>query len=146
MKRTLILTGEAARKAACREVLAAPDGYAVTIGEQSKKRSQEECYHAMIGDISKQCLHYGRRLDKEAWKRLLIAAFVIVLRDNARAEGAEDPFPECGMTIPSIDGTGFVQLGVPSRGFTIKQAALFIEHLSAFGYERGVRFSAREDV
>lgn len=26
MKRTLVLTGEAARKAACRDVLAAPDG------------------------------------------------------------------------------------------------------------------------
>lgn len=145
MKRTLILTGEAARKAACREVLAAPEGFAVTIGERDKKREQEAKYHAMIGDIASQCEYMGGKRDRETWKRLLIAAFVIVLRDNAKAEGKDDPFPECGNVIPALDGRGFVQLGVPSRGFTIKQASQFIEYLYAYGYEQGVRFKAREE-
>ena len=143
MKRTLILTGEVAKKAACREILAAPEGYAVTIGERQKKREQEEKYHAMIGEIASQVEHFGQKRDKETWKRLLIAAFVIVLRENAKAEGKDDPFPEVGALIPALNGKDFVQVGVPSRGFTIKQASQFIEYLYAFGEEYGVRFVER---
>ena len=143
MKRTLILTGEVARKAACRYVLTEPEGSAVTFGPRDKKREQEEKYHAMIGQISSQAEHFGQKRDLETWKRLLIAAFVIVLRENAKAEGKDDPFPEVGALIPALNGKDFVQVGVPSSGFTIKQASQFIEYLYAFGEESGVRFVER---
>ena len=139
--RSLIITGEAARKAICRHVLAAPDGYVVTIKEPKKKRAQENMYHAMIEDIAKQTEFLGRKRTEDDWKRLLIDAYVRVARENARAEGKPDPFPRHGEILPSIDGEGIVQLGEQSRDFKISQASEFIEHLYAFGAERDVVWS-----
>jgi hypothetical protein len=119
--RPLIITGEVARKAICQHVLSAPDGYVVR-----------------IGDIAEQCHFLGRKRDRETWKRLLIDAYVRVARENAKAEGNPDPFSGQGEVVPSLDGTGVVQLGVQSRGFKVKQASEFIEYLFSFGAERGV--------
>jgi len=127
----LKITGEAARKAACREILAAPEGWVVKIGEPVKKREQEEKYHAMIGDIARQDTKKG--YDAEIWKRLLCAAYVRVARDNAAAEGKPDPFKGRGMILPNLEGDGFVQIGVATSDFTVRQASDFIEHLFAFG-------------
>ena len=137
----LTLTGQAARQAACRHILAAPDGDVVSIGKPVKRREQEEKYHAMIGDIAKQCKFFGAKLDEEDCKRVMIDAFVRVMRENAKAEGKPDPFPQHGMMIPSLNGEGVVQLGVQSRNFLVDQASLFIEYLFAFGSEQNVKFT-----
>jgi hypothetical protein len=139
--RPLVITGEVARKAICRHVLAAPEGYVVKISEPKKKRAQEEKYHAMIGDIAKHCTFMGKARDEETWKRLLIDAYVRVARENAKAEGKPDPFAGQGEVVPSLDGTGIVQLGVQSRRFKVSQAANFIEYLFAYGAEHGVEWS-----
>ena len=139
--KVIVITGDAARQAAARYSMAAPDGYVVRIEEAKKKRIQEEKYHAMIGDIAKQCKFMERKWDGEEWKRLLIAAYVVAARENATAEGKPDPFKGKGAVIPSLDGKGFVQLGVPSSGFTIRQAAEFIEYLYAYGEANNVRWS-----
>lgn len=133
MKRTLTITGEVARKAICRHVLTADEGDVVTIGPPVKRRIQEEKYHAMIGDIADQCKFMQRTWSKEEWKRLLIDAYVRVARENAKAEGKPDPFSGHGEVVPSLEGNGFVQLGIQSRGFSIKQAAEFIEYLLCYG-------------
>ncbi len=140
MKRTLTITGEVARKAICRHVMTADEGYIVTIGPQVKRRIQEEKYHAMIGDIADQCKFMQRTWSKEEWKRLLIDAYVRVARENAKAEGKPDPFSGHGEVVPSLEGNGFVQLGIQSRGFSIKQAAEFIEYLFAYGSKESVIF------
>ena len=51
----------------------------------AKSREQEEKYHAMIGDISRQMRYHGEKLDRESWKRLLVEAFVQVMRETAQA-------------------------------------------------------------
>ncbi len=140
MKRTLTITGEVARKAICRHVLTADEGDVVTIGPPVKRRIQEEKYHAMIGDIADQCKFMQRTWSKEEWKRLLIDAYVRVARENAKAEGKPDPFSGHGEVVPSLEGNGFVQLGIQSRGFSIKQAAEFIEYLFAYGSKESVIF------
>jgi hypothetical protein len=56
-----------------------------------------------------------------------------VARENAAAEGKEDPFRGRGMILPNLEGDGFVQIGVATSDFTVRQAAEFIEHLYAFG-------------
>ncbi len=132
-KRTLTITGEVARKAICNHVMAADEGYIVTIAEPVKRRIQEEKYHAMIGDIADQCLFMGRKWSREEWKRLLIDAYVRVSRENAKAEGKPDPFAGQGEIVPALEGGGFVQLGVQSRKFKVKQAAEFIEYLLDYG-------------
>lgn len=132
-KRIFRLVNETARKGAARECLEAPDGYVVTISEPVKRRIQEEKYHAMIGDIADQCLFMGRKWSREEWKRLLIDAYVRVSRENAKAEGKPDPFSGQGEIVPALEGGGFVQLGVQSRKFKVKQAAEFIEYLLDYG-------------
>jgi len=132
----LILSGEAAKKAACREVLAANDGLVMTISEPVKKREQEEKYHAMIGDIADQCLFMGEKWHKDDWKRLLIDAFAQAMRE------AGEPLHHDSRVSPSLDGHRVVQLGIQSKDFRVKEAANFIEYLQAYGVENGVRFKA----
>ena len=137
----LILTGPAAIQAAHRHLDAAPIGYVFRVEEAKKRRIQEEKYHAQLGDIAKQVPFFGKMRDEETVKRLLIDAFVRVVRDIAKGEGKPDPFPIQGAMLPSLDGEGVVQLGVQSRKFTVKQAALFIEYLYSYGAENSVRWT-----
>ena len=116
----------------------------VTIQEPVKRRVQEEKYHAMIGDIARQAVYLGRRRSLVCWKRLLVEAFVQILRDEAKAQGKPDPFP-AGEILPSIDGLRIVQVEVLTRNFTVKQASLFIEYLYAFGSESGVKWSVEHE-
>jgi len=131
----LKLTGEAARKAACRHVLAAPEGYVFRLGEPAKKREQEEKYHAMVGDIAKQCTFLGKKLALDDWKRLLVDAFAKVMRD------AGTPLHHDGRVVPSLDFERVVQLGIQTREFRVKEAAEFIEYLFAYGADSGVVWS-----
>lgn len=118
--------------------------YEVIIREYDEKsREQEEKYHAMIRDISKQLQHDGEWLDEESWKRLLIEAFVYVMREEAQATNKPDPFKSRARLMRSLDGSRIVQLGVQSRSFGKGIASNFIEYLNAWGSEQGVRFSAK---
>jgi hypothetical protein len=119
----------------------APAGYKVTIEEAAKSRDQEAKYHAMIGDIAKTCEFMGRKWDRDDWKRLLVDAFVRVMRDHAKAQGNPDPFAEECRMVPTLDGSGFVQLGAQTRHFKKRMASEFIEFLFAYGAERGVIWS-----
>jgi hypothetical protein len=138
MKQTFILAHDMARANAARAVQAAPDGYMVQISEPTKKREQEEKYHAMIGDIAKQCEFMGGKLDADDWKRLLVDMFAKVMRDLGT------PLHHDGRVIPSLDYERVVQLGIQTRYFWVREAADFIEYLYAFGAENGVRFTAAE--
>lgn len=120
----------------CRQVMAADWGLVVTISEPQKSRDQEACYHAMIGDIAKQWEFMGQKWGDEDMKRILVDAFARVMRE------AGTPLRYDGRIVPSIDGTGFVQLGIQTRRFLKSEAAQFIEYLNAFGAENGIRFTA----
>lgn len=126
-----------ARKLAAQFCFDAPDFWTVTFKEPAKSREQEEKYHAQIGDITDQCEFMGQRWSEEEWKRLLIDAF-------ARVKAAEgDPLKGWGRIVPSLDGTGFVQLGIQSRGFSKRIGSEFIEHLYAWGAENSVVWSEK---
>ena len=100
----------------------------LTITEPKKSREQEEKYHAMIGDISRQAEHMGSRWDAESWKRFLVDQFV---RDLGISQGK---------IVPSLDKTGIVQLGMQTRSFTTEQATEFIEWLHSWGADNGITF------
>ncbi len=134
-KQTFILAHPTARRNASAAVLSAADGYMVTITEPKRKQIQNEKFHAMIGDIAKQCLFMGKRQDTETWKRLLVDAF-------SKAKQAEgDPLPGHGQIVPALDGMGFVQLGIQTRSFNKRHAAEFIESLYAYGADHDVVWS-----
>ena len=138
MKATFILAHDMARANAARAVQSAPAGFVVQISEPTKKREQEEKYHAMIGDIAKQCEFMGGKLDADDWKRLLVDMFAKVMRDLGT------PLHHDGRVIPSLDYERVVQLGIQTRYFWVREAADFIEYLFSFGAENGVRFTAAE--
>lgn len=122
-KRILKLTGEAARKAACREVLAANEGYIVTIAEPTRNLEQNAKMWAMLAEISNQTDWHGNKLNPEEWKDLLSAGLVQ------------------SKVVPNLTGNGFVILGQRTSKLSKSQFAALIELITAFGVERGVVFS-----
>lgn len=98
----------------------------IEVKPESKSREQEEKYHAMINIIAKQAQHQGATWDSESWKRLLIYEF------------ARQTDLKISTIVPSLDGTGIVQLGMQSRKFTKEQATEFIEFLYAWGAQNGI--------
>ena len=95
----------------------------------NRSNEQNEKYHAMIGDISKQASHLGSKWDSESWKRLLVDLF---LRENGMYNGK---------ILQNLDGTGIIQLGFQTRNFTKEQASEFVEWLHAWGAENGITFT-----
>lgn len=96
----------------------------------NKSREQEKLYHAMIEEIAKQASHLGAKWDAEDWKRLLVDQFI----KDMNGLGASK-------IIPSLDGTGIVQLGFQTRKFTKEQATEFVEFLLAWGATNGITYS-----
>jgi hypothetical protein len=94
-----------------------------------KSRSQEEKYHAAIGEIAEQASHLGSKWDAESWKRLLLDAFA---RDTGRARGK---------VIPNLTGDGVVEIGLQSRKFTKQDASEFVEWLHMWCATNGVELS-----
>ena len=134
-KQTFIMVHDMARQRAVQAVKDAPEGHMVVISELTKKRIQEEKYHAMIGDIAKQCKFMDQRRDLDDWKRLLVDAFAKVMRD------AGTPIHHDGRVLPSLDFERVVQLGIQTKDFYVAEAAQFIEYLYSFGADRGVLWS-----
>ena len=124
--RPLVITGEAARKAICRHILAAPEGHVVTIKEATRNIEQNAKMWAMLYDIAGQADWHGIKLNAEEWKDLLSAGLV-----QSRV-------------VPNLEGNGFVILGQRTSKLTKSQFAALIELLYAFGTERGVVWSEPE--
>jgi hypothetical protein len=98
----------------------------LTIEQESKSRDQEEMYHALIGHIAKQASHLGAKWSAEDWKRFLVWQF------------AKEVGISTGKLVPSLDGTGIVQLGLQTRKFKKDEASQFTEWLLAWAAQNGV--------
>ena len=122
MKRTLTITGEVARKAICRHVLTADEGYIVTIAEPSRNLEQNAKMWAMLADLSEQTDWHGNKLNPEEWKDLLSAGLVQ------------------SKVVPNMTGNGFVILGQRTSKLSKSQFAALIELITAFAVDRGVIF------
>ena len=96
------------------------------IKAESKSRDQEAKYHAMRAEIAEQASHLGAKWSIEDWKRLMVDLF-------AKETGLQG-----GKIIPSLDGSGIVQLGLQTRSFTKEQAMEFITFLEAWGASNGI--------
>lgn len=69
----LKLTGLVAKQAACRHVLAADDGYIVTIAEPTRNLEQNALMWCLLDCMAKQTDWHGNKLNAEEWKDLLSA-------------------------------------------------------------------------
>lgn len=122
MKRTLVITGDAARSAACREIMASPVGFVVTIGEPTRTTDQNAKLWPMLDDISKQVDWYGNKLTPEEWKDVFSAAL------------------SKQKVVPGIDG-GFVVCGSRTSKMGRKEFSDLLGLITAFGAEKGVKWS-----
>ena len=79
MKRTWKLTGEAAKKAVCREVLAAPEGQVATLGDPTRTLDQNAAQWPWLEGFAQQVEipinGASMKVDNETWKQILTAAF-----------------------------------------------------------------------
>ena len=134
-KKTFIFAHQQARLRASAACMEAPEGWMCVISEPTKKRVQEEKYHAMMADIAKQTTYAGKRWDEDDMKRILIDEFA----EEMRLAG--QPLHHDSRVIPSENGRRVIQLGVQSSRFYVREAAQFIEFLYAWGAERDVVWS-----
>lgn len=130
MKRTLILTGEVARKAACREILAAPEGSAVTIGPESRTAAQNRLLHPLLTDISEQALWMGKERSMLQWKTLMVSGHAVATGNQVE------------MTV-GLEGE-VVNLRESTAAMGKKRFASLVEYVLAWGAMNGVMFSDRE--
>lgn len=135
MTRHYRLVHDEARRRAAQDCLHAEEGWIVTVSEPTRTADQNARYHAMFGDIAKQCQFMGQRWSLEDWKRLLVHAF------EKAMQKAGTPIRHGGRIVPALDGEGFVQLGTQTRNFLKGEASDFIEFLFAWGAAQGVEWS-----
>lgn len=120
----LKLTGEAAKKAACREILAAPVGHIVRITPETRSLDQNAKLHAMLTDISKQAKYLGAKRDLEFWKGLFVSGWQIATGER----------PEI---VPGLEGE-FINIRESTTTLGVKRMASLIEYVTAWAVSNGV--------
>ena len=125
MKVTLTLTGEVAKKAACRYVLAAPEGHVMRLSEPNRTLSQNSAQWPYLEAFAQQ-LEWPingqmTRITADDWKDILTCAY-------------RNEVPRVAM---GING-GMVLLGQRTSKFSKKEFAEWMEFLVAMSVERGV--------
>lgn len=125
-KRTWKLTGEVAKKAACREILAAPEGYVVTLAEPTRTLDQNSLLWPLLTEVSKQVDWYGNKLTADEWKDVFSASL------------------KKQKVVPGLDG-GFVVCGQSTSRMSKREFSDLVELIYAFGAERGVVFSGQAE-
>ena len=126
----LKLTGEAAKKAACREIMAAPVGHIVRITPETRSLDQNAKLHAMLTDISKQAKYLGAKRDLEFWKGLFVSGWQIATGER----------PEI---VPGLEGE-FINIRESTTTLGVKRMASLIEYVTAWAVSNGVRLTEPE--
>ncbi len=100
----------------------------VTFRQHKSRRSLEQNARmwGMLTDVSKQVEWYGHWLTPEEWKDVFTAGLKRL------------------KIVPGIDG-GFVSIGGHTSKMTIAAMSDLMELMSAFGAERDVKWTAREE-
>lgn len=112
-----------AKARALEAVRNAPEGFVVEIKEPTRNLEQNAALWAKLNDIATQVEWHGRNLTAEEWKHVFTAALT---RQDV---------------VPNLDGTGFVVLGQSTSRMSKKLFSELLELITAFGSERGVKWS-----
>jgi hypothetical protein len=126
-KQVFTLVHATARQRAAKAIADAADGYRVVIAEPKRTDLQNDRFHAMCGDIAKQCEFHGKKRSPTAWKVLLVSGHAI-----ATGEGAE--------IIPGLEGE-FVNIRESTAQMSTRRGASLIEYTRAWGDTHGVVWS-----
>ena len=117
------LSSKTARQLAASYCMEGPEGWLVQFKEPTRSLEQNAKLWASLSDVSAQVNWYGKKLTAEDWKTVFTAS----LR-NTRV-------------VPTIDGDGFVPLGMSTSKMSKAEMSALIDLIHAFGAERGVEWS-----
>ena len=106
----------------------------VTVARPGKSREQEARYHAMIGDIHKQCF---RGYSAEGVKAVLVNQFALEM------ERSGEPLTHPGEQAWDWVNQVAVYVRPSTKKFRKKEASDFIEFLHSVGAEYGVQWSEK---
>jgi hypothetical protein len=98
----------------------------VTVQSETRSLAQNSRLWSMLGEVARQVDWYGRKLDAESWKHIFSSA---LKKQNV---------------VPSLDGKGFVVLGISTSKMTVAEMSELQTLIEAFGAERGVIFNEPE--
>jgi hypothetical protein len=108
------------------------DGHVVlTISNETRAEIQSRKFHAMCGDVARQCEWAGKKRTAEQWKLLFVSGHAI-----ATKEGAE--------ILPGIENE-FLNIRESTAKMGVKRMASLIEYVSAWGAGQDVKWSAPDD-
>jgi len=128
MKR-LTITGELSRKAIIREVVDAPEGYVVSIGQPTRSMEQNAMLHPLLTDIANQKEWMGKKRTMLQWKVIMVSAHSI-----ATGEPAE--------MVIGLEGE-VVNLRESTAAMSKKRFSSLVDYVLAWGAMNGVKFSNR---
>jgi len=117
-----------------KDTLKAGKALRMEIKAESRSDEQNAKYHAMLSEIAFQAQHMGAKWDAESWKRFLVYEFCKQLG-----------LPQ-GQIVPSLDGSGIVQLGLQTRDFSKERAAEFITFLEVWATDKEIIFKQVDKV
>ena len=120
-RRRVILTGPLQRRTAHAYIDSAPDGDVMTLAEPKRSLIQNDRMWAMLTEVSKQVVWYGKKLTPEAWKCVFSASLK-----------KQD-------VVPGLHGD-FVVIGQSTSRMSKREMSEMIDLMDAFGAEQGVRF------
>lgn len=111
-----------ARQLAQQSIANAPDGFICQIKEPARNLEQNALLWALLGDVAKQVVWHGRKLEPESWKHIFTASLKKL------------------DVVPNLEGTGFVALGLSTSRMSKREFSELIELIRAFGVEHAVVF------
>ena len=126
-KQTIFLSGPRQRDYAKTCIDMSQENDVCTIKEATRKEIQSSRFHAMCGDVARQCKFMGRQLSKAQWKIIFISGHAI-----ATGLGAD--------LIPGLEGE-FINIRESSAEMSIRRMASVIEYVFAWGANNNVTWT-----
>lgn len=121
---TMTINSTADRERASKILKAAPFGSRFEIKAAQRTQPQNDKMWAMLTEVAQQLPWHGCKLRPDDWKLLFLDALKREL-----------------VTIPNLEGNGFVNLSQSSSDLTRQEMGDLIELIGEFGARHGVRFA-----
>lgn len=131
-KRMFVMAHEEARRRAMSAVADAPAGWVVEVKPKTRSLEQNALLHALCGQVAKRKVWMGRRIEGTDWKRLFVDGY---LREKHQGGFS---------VVPSLDGTGVVSVGEPTRSMSKADMTELIEYIQAWCAENGIEVERGE--
>lgn len=126
--KTVRLTTPTARRLAASYCIEAPEGVVVQFKPATRSLEQNAALWAKLSDIAAQVTWYGMKLSAADWKDVCSASL-----KKARV-------------VPTIDGDGFVPLGMRTSSMTKGEMGALLDLIDAFAAQQGVVWSVPDSV